>query len=111
MKHKPPITIIYCLKNPVDRNRVFYIGKTILKLNVRLSQHISNPSNRKMAMIIAAITAAGKRPTIHELDTCTGYHDVYVKERKWIAHYNRRKTKLANSMLTSRRKKSKHVYW
>ena len=43
-----------------------------------------------------------------------GYHDVYVKERKWVLHYNKRKYKLANSALT--RLKSKmaskdRVYW
>lgn len=114
MRHKPKPTIIYCLKNPIDRNRIFYVGKTIGKLNVRLSGHIKNPCDSKLAEIIAEILAAGKRPTIHQIDTCTGYHDVYVKERKWVLHYNKRKYKLANSALT--RLKSKmaskdRVYW
>lgn len=72
--------------------------------------HIHSPGSKTMSVIIAEILAAGKRPTIHQLDTCTGYHDVYVKERAWIARYNRRKIKLANSSLT-RKKKTTRVYW
>jgi hypothetical protein len=31
---------VYCLKNPLEDNKVFYIGKTVGPLNKRLSNHI-----------------------------------------------------------------------
>lgn len=112
MRNQRTITTIYCLKNPTDRNRIFYVGKTRGPLNVRLSGHLSSPSNSKMASIISEIKKSGKRPTIHELERCSGYG--YSRERHWIRHYNKRKFKLAQYGYKKKKPKKEatnHFYW
>lgn len=77
MKHIPKPTIIYCLKNPIDRNRVFYVGRTTQKLSVRLLGHIHGSANPKVKIIIKFILLAGKRPIIQQLEMCEWYHKPY----------------------------------
>lgn len=109
---KPKQTIIYCLKNPIDRNRVFYVGRTTCPLKVRLAGHLSNQTNRRMREIIKAIKEAGKIPSIHQLEVCKGYLAPMLLERYWVKHYNKREYKLANAPFSCKIvSKEDRVYW
>jgi hypothetical protein len=103
---KPKATIIYCLKNPADHNRIFYVGRTTQTLQARLRGHINGDCSS--SKLIRSILAAGKRPTIHELERCEGYLQPMIRERYWANKYNRREQKLVNRFSN---RKYKHHYW
>lgn len=113
--HRPKTTIIYCLKNPLDRNRVFYVGRTSQTLIRRLYGHINHPANSRLRTIINEIKSTGKKPLISQLEICEGYHAPYIRERFWVSHYNKRKYQLANAALKVKKAKtqvpSNHYYW
>lgn len=109
---KPRPTIIYCLKNPIDRNRIFYVGRTTQPLKFRLYGHISRPSNCRMREILKSINQAGRKPSIHLLEVCEGYLVPMLMERYWVKHYNKREYKLANAPFSCKVvKKDDRVYW
>lgn len=109
---KPKPTTIYCLKNPIDRNRIFYVGRTTSKLNIRLLGHIHHPTNKRMELILKSIRESGKRPTIHIIEICEGYLKPMIKERYWVKHYNKRQYKLANAPFSSKViRRQDRVYW
>ena len=91
-------TTIYCLKNPLDKNTIFYVGRTIQPLNTRLNGHISANRNIRMMAILQKIKEAGLKPIIEPLEVCTGYFLPSVRERYWIRRINQRKSKLINSI-------------
>lgn len=112
MIHRPKTTIIYCLKNPIDRNKVFYVGRTRQSLNVRLLGHIHKPSNSYIAVVLKSIRDAGKNPAIKQLEVCEGYLKPMQRERYWDFYYRKRGCKLYDFGF-SRKKVSPtdRVYW
>lgn len=102
-------TTIYCLKNPVDRNRVFYVGRTMQPLKLRLYGHIHS-NNRRIKDIMKSIKDAGKKPIIESLEVCTGYLLPSVREMFWIHKMNKRKMKLKNKTFSNISKKKMNYY-
>lgn len=104
-------TIIYCLKNPLTRNTVFYIGKTTQSLNKRLEGHLYNKNiNSKVYLLIQEILRSGVKPIINELETCKGYFLPSVRERYWIHRFNKNKTKLTNHQFANISTRTMNMY-
>lgn len=61
---------IYTLTNPLT-NKIFYVGRTVLKLHFRLQAHIMDRDlfNSKKNTIIQDIILAGETPLIEELES------------------------------------------
>lgn len=84
-------TIIYSLVDPRD-GKVFYVGRTCMKLCARLTNHVRDAKKKTTpkALKIAAILASGHRPTIHEiarLENSTRI-EIELAEQAWIKFYS-----------------------
>lgn len=102
---------IYYLRNPLDRNRIFYVGRTIQTLAKRLAGHCSSPYDENMWLLIVAIKSAGREPLIEEIERVKGYG--YGREKYWIKHHAKhgRLRFQATSFAAPSKKPVKHFYW
>lgn len=87
---------IYCLRNPLNKNEIFYVGKTIVSLNKRINGHLSESKKKddKKSSIIRNILAAGEDVIIEQIevvscDTITETEKI-LKEREdyWIKKFS-----------------------
>lgn len=86
------IITIYALCNPLDKDNVFYIGKTIGSLNQRLTTHLKDGINIGKNGILKDIINNGYSPTIIELQKINYSDDneeikALEQEQYWIDHY------------------------
>jgi predicted GIY-YIG superfamily endonuclease len=61
---------VYCLKNPLNKDEVFYVGKTILPLEKRLTAHLSECTKKtdKKSNLVRQIIEAGETVIIEQLE-------------------------------------------
>lgn len=86
---------IYCLKDPTDNDRIFYVGQTVMKLNERAVNHVTESRFRMTAkgLVITKIIEAGFRPIIESLEQfdADSYSDIdaLMNEREiyWIQQF------------------------
>lgn len=86
---------VYCLRNPLNDDAIFYVGQTVLKLKDRLQSHIRESRFRKNAkgMVIKNILDAKKMPLIESLEDFTGetYSEFSAlmtnREMYWIGRF------------------------
>jgi len=80
---------VYCLKNPLEDNKIFYIGKTIGSLNKRLKEHINNKSlNANKENIIKLILDAQKDVIIEEIEFVEDISILDEREKYWIREFS-----------------------
>lgn len=86
---------VYCLKNPLKENIVFYVGQTTMPIAERLQNHIRESRFRKNSkgLVILSIVAEDKKPIIEILEEVNGgsYAEVVKKlskrEKYWIQKF------------------------
>jgi Zn-finger protein len=99
---------IYCLKNPLEDNKVFYIGKTIGSLSKRLSNHICGKNkNTEKDKIINSILDAGVDIIIEEIEFVENISILNKRERFWIQEFSR--IGLSNKMFNAKKGKSEPI--
>ena len=78
---------IYSLTCPLD-NRVKYVGKTTMPLNIRLSQHLTKISgNDEKRKWIETLKLKGIKPKINLLETLNHASNWNKAEQYWIHHF------------------------
>lgn len=87
-------TSIYALCDPSD-GRVRYIGKTVVKTNVRLSQHIAAAAKGRRNHLHCWIRSLSERPTIRTIERVSNERGFAV-ERETIAIYRNQGFDLVN---------------
>jgi hypothetical protein len=99
---------VYCLKNPLEDNKVFYIGKTVGPLNKRLSNHICGKNkNTEKDKIINLILDAGMDIIIEEIEFVENISILNKRERFWIQEFSR--IGLSNKMFNAKKGKSEPI--
>lgn len=73
---------IYALVDPAT-TEIRYIGKTVQRSDIRLQQHLENPTNANMRKWLANLREAGVAPKIR-LITCCPVEEWQFHESKWI---------------------------
>lgn len=106
--------IVYCLRNPLDDNNIFYVGKTIFSLNKRLAAHLhtSKKEDDKKSSIIKTILQAGEDVVIEQLEIISEdgiiatQNKLLERENYWIRHISETTsiTNIVNNPNASRRK-------
>lgn len=95
---------VYVLKDPTENNEVFYVGKTIKDLKVRLSGHLSDSGgDSEKGKRIQLILDRGEKPVIEAIETiyCSCYIDkikILEREHFWIRYYLGNAAPLTNVM-------------
>jgi len=87
---------IYCLKNPLNNDAVFYVGQTVLKLKDRLQSHIRESRFRvnSKGTIIQSILEAKQMPIIEVLEefnkeTYSDFQSLMnTREAYWITQFS-----------------------
>lgn len=93
---------VYVLKDPTQNNEIFYVGKTIKELKMRLSGHLSDSGgDTEKGKRIQRILELGSKPEIEAIETIYGtcYIDKIKnleREHFWIKHYLRNGAPLTN---------------
>lgn len=98
-------TIIYCLKDPSRRNRVFYVGKTSRNMVSRMRGHLYSSTTKRLRNEIDRIISAGHLPTIHQIERWSCPKKASSRELFWIRKYDNKKGKLVNSIHIIQQKK------
>lgn len=100
--HRRETFTIYSLINPFTETP-FYVGKTSMGLNSRLSGHLwqKTGGNKPKIDYIASIMSQGERPRIVELEVINGIcrlDKIYAAHREihWIKYYKSQGIKLFN---------------
>lgn len=88
-KNLNSITYIYVLKDP-ETNLIRYVGKTVNKVNYRLSQHL-NEAKRSLAKNhrlnwLKTLIDKNLIPIIEIIDECS-WLESQEREQHWIKHY------------------------
>jgi len=84
---------VYVLKDPTDNDEVFYVGKTVKDLKIRLSGHLSDSGgDTEKGKRIQRILDLGQKPLIEAIETIYGtcYIDkvkILEREHYWIKYY------------------------
>jgi len=81
---------IYTLTNPIT-NDVFYVGRTLLPLNKRLTNHCTcNKQYGKLTMYIDELNELGVRPIIEQVDELDGFNKLEsaMLESYWIQQFS-----------------------
>lgn len=81
---------IYSLKHP-DTLEIVYVGKTVVKLNRRLANHIANAKgdkhNKQLSNWILNLLSENKRPIIELIEECD--ESIWEsREMFWISQYS-----------------------
>jgi predicted GIY-YIG superfamily endonuclease len=79
---------IYCLKNPLEDNKIFYIGKTVNSLNKRLKEHINENKNKEKNNIIKLILNAKENVIIEQIEFVDDISILNEREKYWIKQFN-----------------------
>ena len=79
---------IYCLKNPLEDNKIFYIGKTVNSLNKRLKEHINENNNKEKNNIIKLILNAKENVIIEQIEFVDDISILNEREKYWIKQFN-----------------------
>ena len=91
---------VYCLRNPLEDNKIFYIGKTINSLNKRLKEHVSNcnknDKNEKDS-IIKLILDAKIDVIIDEIEFVEDISILDEREKYWIKTFSDNKLSNINN--------------
>ena len=86
---------VYCLRNPLDDNKVFYIGKTIGSLTKRLNAHKNDKhKDTEKAKIIKLILDGKKDVIIEEIEFVDDILALDEREKYWIKNFS--EDKLSN---------------
>lgn len=88
---------VYCLRDPLNNNEIFYIGKTIVSLKKRITGHLSESKNKhdKKSSIIKNILDAGEDVIIEQIEVVYGdtiiETEKILKEREtfWIKEFSK----------------------
>lgn len=86
---------VYCLKNPLLNNEIFYIGKTLLPLHHRLWGHKAqaSKSSDEKSLVLNSLKDAGVEPIIEFVEMIEGDSKDVVnsrlleREKYWISEY------------------------
>ena len=79
---------VYCLRNPLDDNKVFYIGKTIGSLTKRLNAHKNDKhKDTEKGKIIKLILDSKKDVIIEEIEFVDDILALDEREKYWIKNF------------------------
>ena len=80
---------VYCLRNPLDDNKVFYVGKTICSLSKRLNQH-KNDKNQdtEKGKVIKLILDSKMDVIIEEIEFVDNVLLLDEREKYWIKNFS-----------------------
>lgn len=101
---------VYCLKNPLENNKVFYIGKTTSSLNKRLKEHVNNSKlnkSKEKDSIIKLILDAKQNVIIEEIEFVDNISILDERERYWIKEFSEKG--LSNKILNTKKGKSNPI--
>jgi hypothetical protein len=101
---------VYCLKNPLNENKIFYIGKTINSLNKRLREHVNNSKfnkSKEKDSIINLIINANKKVIIEELEFVENIAILDERERYWIREFS--ENGISNKFFNTKKGKSNPI--
>lgn len=91
---------VYCLRNPLENNKIFYIGKTINSLNKRLKEHINNCNTiekKEKDNIINLILDAKMDVIIEEIEFVENISILDEREKYWIKNFSDNKLSNINN--------------
>lgn len=91
---------VYCLRNPLENNKIFYIGKTINSLNKRLKEHVSNcnkNNKNEKDNIIKLILDAKMDVIIEEIEFIEDISILDEREKYWIKSFSDNKLSNINN--------------
>jgi hypothetical protein len=98
---------IYCLKNPLEDSKIFYIGKTISSLNKRLKEHINENKNKEKNSIIKLILDAKQNVIIEEIEFVDNISILDEREKYWIKEFYEKG--LSNKSFNTKKGKSNPI--
>ena len=98
---------VYCLKNPLDNNKVFYIGKTAGTLSKRLKEHIIDKKNTEKNKVVNLILDAEMELLIEEIEFVDDISLLDEREKYWIKEYS--ENGLSNKMSNPKKGKSNPI--
>lgn len=98
---------VYCLKNPLENNKIFYIGKTIGSLNKRLKEHINENKNKEKNSIIKSILDAKQNVIIEEFEFVDNISILDEREKYWIKEFS--ENGLSNKFFNTKKGKSNPI--
>jgi hypothetical protein len=80
---------IYCLKNPLENNKIFYIGKTTYSIDRRLNGHLAKRNkNNEKNRLINLILDAGMDIIIEEIEFVDNISILDERERYWVEKFS-----------------------
>lgn len=88
-------TYIYVLKCPLS-GEVRYVGKTVMPLKTRLSQHLRDKSNSHKALWIRSLIEQELQPVIEAIETVLSDSNWVERECYWIKYYRTLNANLTN---------------
>ena len=91
---------VYCLRNPLEDNKIFYIGKTINSLNKRLKEHVNNCNKNdknEKDNIIKLILDAKMDVIIDEIEFVEDVSILDEREKYWIKSFSDNKLSNINN--------------
>lgn len=110
---------IYCLRNPLKNNSIFYVGRTIISLPKRLSGHIRQSAKKSGTKenIIQSILKEGEEVIIEQLELITDGSISQIekklseREKFWIkfTYENQDITNIISNPKNSRRNKTNPI--
>ena len=98
---------VYCLKNPLENNKIFYIGKTTTSLNKRLKDHLNNDGNKEKDDIIKLILNAKENVIIEQVEFVDDILMLDEREKYWIKEFC--ENGLSNHSLNPKKGKSNPI--
>lgn len=98
---------VYCLKNPLEDHKIFYIGKTTSSLNKRLKEHINENKNKEKNNIIKLILDAKQNVIIEEIEFVDNISILDEREKYWIKEFSEKG--LSNKSFNAKRGKSNPI--
>ena len=88
-----PVTSIYVLRDP-DTDAVRYVGKTIMRPEIRLIEHRNNPVNEEMAKWFQSL--GYRKPAMQIIEEVTPAYNWPSREKFWIDYFHSRGCNLLN---------------
>lgn len=98
---------VYCLKNPLENSKIFYIGKTTSSLNKRLKEHINENKNKEKNAIIKLILDAKQNVIIEEIEFVDNISILDEREKYWIKEFSEKG--LSNKSFNAKKGKSNPI--
>ena len=98
---------VYCLKNPLENSKIFYIGKTTSSLNKRLKEHINENKNKEKNAIIKLILDSNQNVIIEEIEFVDNISILDEREKYWIKEFSEKG--LCNKSFNTKKGKSNPI--